>query len=81
MDNNQVDIPSAKAELNKRTRKSYHTPHLDEYGNLQDLTQGSIGPCNDAAGSYTFQVSGVCALLIIKPVKPPAYTPYLPPLP
>ena len=74
MDNNQFDIPSTKAELSKQARRPYHTPHLREHGNLQDLTKGAEGPHHDFDGTSN---AGQNLIIIYKtPIAP--YKPHLP---
>jgi hypothetical protein len=67
MDKSQVDISSAKAELFKGTRKAYHTPHLGEHGNLQDLTQGYGGTYVDAVGFDATYSQNQALVIIYRP--------------
>jgi hypothetical protein len=61
-------LPKDRGDTNITGIKSYHTPQLTEWGDLQELTRGG-GPENFDDLDFTFQTSGV----IHTGPKPPAH--------
>jgi len=56
--NDHIDIPAAEITLRIHTKKTYHSPFLFDWGNLQELTKGSGGDYVDGDFTASSNISG-----------------------